>query len=153
MSDQTPKDHLAQIQEMTLAPLNDGVPALIKLASGEEIIGLLYDRPADSRHYYIERPVKIRSRVDLRQQHRRTTFEAWVTPLANESLIPVAAGLIILVATLKPTMLTSYSKWANQLYGPLTGVDGGTLAEQFQTHAQWTQFAHMPAENISGQVH
>lgn len=104
-------------------PLFDGMPIVLRLINGEEVLAVVYHNPDDDR-VMLERPLAIHFENSETQDNPleqmnitrvRTRFERWV-PLSSSEYFPIYLDLIMTMAPLADTILEAYIEWAEKLY-------------------------------------
>lgn len=109
--------------ELGFKPIYDGVPVLVRLISGDELLAVAYHSEADSR-MMLERPIAIIFEdpelspdfdQELNLTRVRTRFERWVS-LSDALVFPIYLDHVVTVAPLADTFVQAYLEWADKLY-------------------------------------
>lgn len=114
-----------------------GVPAVVKLITGETIICVaLYDEEQDV--YVLDRPLIVTTRPDPDDVTQAIIrFDRWI-PLSANIFYSVYADLILTMTVVAQPLVSKYFKWADALYPvqeveesdtPMEVVQGDTPAE------------------------
>lgn len=111
------------LDDSNFQPLFDGMPIVLRLINGEEVLAVVYHSPEDDR-LMLERPLAIHfenaETTDKALDHLnvtrvRTRFERWV-PLSSAEYFPIYLDLIMTMAPLADSILEAYIEWAEKLY-------------------------------------
>lgn len=121
-----------------LEPVFNGMPVIVRLTTGEDILCILYQSQdiSDGR-MVMERPLRVISEeVPPSSSDNRSTsytkglytrirarFDRWMV-LTDVPLFPVFSEHVISIAPLSDHYVNTYIEWADQLYAPL--VDART---------------------------
>jgi len=139
-----------------LEPVFNGMPVIVRLTSGQDILCTLYQSTQDDDPRMImERPLRVVSEEIMQPvgdnknlyasgetvyTKVRTRFDRWMT-LSDVFMFPIFSDHIISIAPLSEDYVNAYMEWAEQLYsaGPQSIYTTNTTA----THTT-------PAPSISG---
>lgn len=132
-----------------LEPLFDGLPALARLITGEDIMCvILHRRPqgneVDTR-MFLERPLCVETSdaisedaVPVKSPLRKaqtvystiqTKFTRWI-PFTAATVFPVYADHILSIAPLAEEYINAYMNWADELYPPVKTEHSTELNER-----------------------
>lgn len=108
-------------------PIYDGMPMLVRLITGEELLSVAYHSKQDDR-ILLERPILILMEnsetlpdhaTKLSLTRVRTRFERWLY-LSDAFLFPVYTEHVLTLAPLAEPFIEAYIEWSEKLYE--TGV-------------------------------
>lgn len=104
----------------------DGIPVLVRLVSGDDVICVLYQRDTnDDLRMFMERPLRLfmneiemeptGDRKTVRYSKVRTRFDRWM-PMTDATMFPIYPDHILSIAPLADQYIHPYMEWANSLY-------------------------------------
>lgn len=117
-----------------LEPVFDGMPVIIRLTTGTDILCMLYQSKDETDlRMIMERPLRIISEelaAPLQNSNSadrvksgetiytkvRTRFDRWMT-LSDAAMFPIFSDHVISIAPLSTEYVNAYMEWAEQLYG------------------------------------
>ena len=127
--------------EMNSEPFYDGLPVIVRLLSGEDVICVAYQD--DDQRVLIERPLRIMYEVseNIPDSHTssgvnfakvRTRFERWM-PFSDANMFPVDYYHVVSIAPLSEQFINAYMEWSSQLYQDSAASYDDTFAEDLLT--------------------
>jgi hypothetical protein len=113
-----------------LKPVFDGVPVLVRLVNGDDVICVLYLRDTDGDiRMFMERPLRLfmnmfmneieteptMDRKNVMYSKVRTRFDRWM-PMTQATIFPIYPDYILSIAPLADQYVHPYMEWATSLY-------------------------------------
>lgn len=114
-----------------LEPVFDGIPVLVRLITGVDLICVLYQRTTDDEdmRMFMERPLRLfmdeidtepapdpaERRSKVLYSKVRTRFDRWM-PMTTATIFPIYPDHMLSIAPLADQYIQPYMEWANQLY-------------------------------------
>jgi len=97
--------------------LYSGRPAIFRLATSEEIIGvaMLEHNNMWGWHYKITRPLRVVSAISATNDEVSIRFVRWI-PLSEATVYSINAEQVITVTRLSPVLIPEYQKQAKKFY-------------------------------------
>jgi hypothetical protein len=109
----------------------NGIPVIVRLITGDDIICVLYQRTndADDPRMFMERPLRLLvaeigiepaaettiGKTNTLYSKVRTRFDRWI-PMTDATMFPVFPDHIVSIAPIADQYVHPYMEWADQLY-------------------------------------
>lgn len=118
-----------------LEPVFNGMPVIVRLTTGDDILCVLYQsQDVSDTRMIMERPLRVifeevarpapqdtTPHTDTKTIYTRirTRFDRWMS-LTDVALFPIFSDHVISIAPLSEQYVNAYIDWADQLYAPLS---------------------------------
>lgn len=101
----------------TPSRLYSGRPAIFRLGTSEEIIGvaMLVHNDTWGWHYKITRPLRVVTTISNENDEVSIRFVRWI-PLSEATVYSINAEQVVTVTRLSPVLIPEYQKQANKFY-------------------------------------
>lgn len=93
---------------MGIASVDGGVPKLLKLTTGEDVVAVLYASPEES-NYYLAYPMKLITRMDPDQNMAIVVWSKWLFA-SPDMLVPVHSQDVVCISHLYDSLIAGYLK-------------------------------------------
>jgi len=113
-----------------------GVPILLRLVTGEEIIATVYRK---NDYYIVERPLLTAAVITIDTVSLK--FVRWI-PLSENVCYAIGGHHVVTIATLSPMLIPAYKKHADRLYALIAEVlpDGHSPSQEPPSKGPFTHF-------------
>lgn len=135
-----------------LEPIFDGIPVLVRLINGDDVICVLYQhRNEDDSRMFMERPLRLvmdelqaepaqdpaAKKSKVLYSKVRTRFDRWM-PMTVATMFPIYGDHMLSIAPIADQYIHPYMEWANQLYEYVAepSYDAQPTTEQQQRAAE-----------------
>lgn len=132
-------DNLNEGFQNKFEPLYHGMPVMVRLVRGEDILCIVYKSLEDEDdRMVLERPLlltvdpvdpNLGETAKTVYARVRTRFERWM-PFSDANMFPIYGDHVLSIAPLTDDFVNAYMEWADQLYQPVPPSNRRLLSQE-----------------------